>query len=389
MVRINIKFIILTVMAFLFAYLFGGNLPYRVFYGFLLIIIFSYSYVINRLKDFDIEVEFNKINYIRGEKAEFIMNVYNDGFLPNYCTFVKNINLKKFDKKYNGDLFTIPTYDYSRIKKEITLNKRGFYDFGEAEVVINDLFFLISRKKLIKKKYEIKVYPKIHAFTNDFLIKNDVFKKFINSKTGREDLYTVRDVRKYTDGDNPKKIHWKISARYGELYVRNVDNVIGQQCDIMLDMSSLDSEPEETLLEDRGIDLLCSMVNYMMLKGVKSRVFINNLKMKNYYVENTSDFKELLEYFVSNKSCGERLFSNFIWTNQPEINASNFIVIICKKLTGNIAEAVLALQSSGKEIYVFYGFQENNKNYCKRLQKIGINALNIEEAEKLLYKTGE
>lgn len=389
MVKINIKFVILTLLAFVFAYLFGGNLPYRVFYAFLLIIIFSFIYILNRFKDFDVEVEFDKKNYVRGDKAEFNMNVYNDGFLPNYCTFVKNINLKDFDPKYKGDLFTIPNYDYAKVKKDIVLNRRGSYDFGEVEAVVNDLFFLLSRKKIIKKNYEIKVYPKIHVISSELLIKNDVFKKFINSKNGREDLYTVRDVRKYTDGDNPKKIHWKISARYGELYVRNVDNVIGQQCDIMLDMSILDSDPSLDLLEDRGIDLLCSMVNYMMLQGIKSRVFINNSKMKSFNVTNASDFKELEEYFVNNESKGDRLFSNFIWTNLPEINTSNFIGIICRKLTSNIMEAVLAMQSSGKEIYVFYGLQEENSKYSRKLKKVGINALNIEEAEKLLYKIGE
>lgn len=389
MVKVNIKFIILTILAFVFAYLFGGNLPYRVFYAFLLIIIFSLFYVFNRLKDFDAEVEFDKKNYVRGEKAEVIMNMYNDGFVANYCTFVKNINLQNFDPKYNGDLFTIQTYNYARVKKEIVLNRRGSYDFGEVEAVVNDLFFFISLKKILKKNYEIRVYPKIHSISSEILIKNDVFKKFVNSKNGRENLYTVRDVRKYTDGDNPKKIHWKISARYGELYVRNVDNVIGQQCDIMLDMSLVDSDDSIELLEDRGIDLLCSMVNYMMLKGVKSRIFINNLKMKNFNVTNVSEFKELIEYFVNNESKGERLFSNFIGTNLPEISSSNFIGIICRKLTSNIMDAILAMQSSGKEIYVFYGFQEEDTNYSSKLQKVGINALNIGEAEKLLYKIGE
>ena len=384
MFKVNIKYIVLLSIAFIISYIFGGKLLYSVFYALLIMLLYELIYIFNRSKTVEFSVELENKIYIRGENTEIFMNVSNNSSLENYYMHVFNINFNEFDNKYKGDLFSLGSYEVLHFKKNISLSRIGKYNFGNIEYTTYGPMFLTSSKKKIIEDTELRVYPKVYKIKDDLQVKNDVFKKFILSKTGREDLYTVRDVRKYVDGDNPKKIHWKISARYGDLFVRNVDNVMGQQCDLLLDMNSLKIDEEEDM--QRGIELCVSIVNYMVLNGVRSRIYVNNSPMKNFKVATPNEFNELMNYFVDNKSNGNRIFSNFISTNIDELKGSNWIGVICKTLNDNIVETLMKMQDLCSTIFVFYGSCEFGKAYVNKFSRLGINCISLNEAENLFYK---
>ena len=53
-----------------------------------------------------------------------------------------------------------------------------------------------------------------------------------------EDLSSPSDVRAYQTGDSMKKIHWKLSARKGELLVRRYDEQVLQDALVLMDCSA-------------------------------------------------------------------------------------------------------------------------------------------------------
>jgi hypothetical protein len=79
----------------------------------------------------------------------------------------------------------------------------------------------------------------------------------------------------------------------------------------------LDMSKENMNMDDHGIgeeqivDLAASLVNYMNLKGIKTKLFVNNLMGRRFDIDNKENFNELMEFFKHKKVMGKIIFQNF------------------------------------------------------------------------------
>lgn len=223
--------------SYIFALVQGGNLPYRIFHGLLLTFLISLLYILFKPKNIIVQLKFNKAVYCTGDNHEFTTIIKNYGIIPAPYVVLKNKTLAKISPKYIGDAVWLGIDESKWLKTIVRFNSRGIYNFGEINLSISDLFSVFERSKSMNLSFPVKVYPKIYEL-DKFLIKgSDIFKNAVSSKTTIEDLYSTKDIRKYYQGDNLKRVNWKVSAKHGELYVRDLDTVSGEESNLFLDMS--------------------------------------------------------------------------------------------------------------------------------------------------------
>ena len=76
--------------------------------------------------------------------------------------------------------------------------------------------------------------------SNDFYGTSNEKKTKLNNKFIRdiENSIFIKDIRKYKIGDSLKRIHWKVSAKYGELYTKNYEMYSNEEYNIFLDMNN-------------------------------------------------------------------------------------------------------------------------------------------------------
>lgn len=388
MLKVNYKFFIITIISLVLAIMLGGNLPYAVFYTLFISIILSALYIWNRRKSFSIDVDMEENVYSRGDSDSITINVGNDGNFANYYTIIKNNTVEKFDNKYNGNMFTLKGNDNVLIKNDITFNERGIFNFGDISWSIRDVLFIFKYSSNANIDFKVKVYPKVKKINKEFMIKNYVFQKTLSNKSGYEDPYTVRDVRKYSDGDNLKKIHWKISAKHNELYVKNMDNIMGQHCDLFMDMSEIrDITQDDYENQELSVEFCVSLINHMFSKGLKTTLHINNLSPAEYEIEYKEDFLMLMDYFLENKSIGKRLFSNYIKTKSLKLRNSNWVGIICVYFNEGIVDELISLKDYGCDVNLFYMISETiQNNKIEKLKSMGIKCINISKATSEIYE---
>lgn len=366
----------------------GGNLPYVIFYTLFLAICMSAIYIINRRKSIYINVDMEESVFVRGQSSSITINVGNESNLPNCYLLLKNDMLSKFDDKYKGNVVSLMGSDDIIIRNNIRLKNRGIYDFGNVFWSIRDIFFIFQYSSNAKNNFCVKVYPRVKEIKRDFIIKNYVFQNVIRNKSGYEDPYTMSDVRKYNYGDSLKKVHWKVSAKYNELYVKNLDNVIGQHCHLFMDMS----ESEYSLMQDdeneeKAVEFCLSFVKYMLDKGLKTTLHINNLENKEYEINHDGDFPILMDYFLENKSIGKRYFPNYIKTNSQKVHNNNWVGIICIKFYEEMTDELVALNESGCDVNLFYEITESlQRNNIEKLKNLGIKCINISELVDEIYE---
>ncbi len=381
MVKISKKIVFLTMVAFIFAYVSGGNLPYSIFYIFLVVITLGIIYMSIVNKHLHAKIKYDSKTYSTFDRATITIIVENQGIIPVPYVYVKSKALLPLAEGYRGDLVFLGSDKSKWINNEIFFAKRGIYDFGDISLEISDLFCIFKSVKNIQSKLEIKVYPKVYDLSHINLSGRDSYDNLINSKSGIDDFTLIKDIRKYSIGDNLKKVHWKLSAKHGELYVKNFDSVAGKECNLIVNMhvDNLRSDLSGSV-EEGMVDFTVSLTKYMMDSKIKTKLFVHAQEQKNLEVEFKEDFLGVMEYFLKCKSDGTLQFTSFIKSSLRHIPKGNWIGIISIAVDDNLRNVLMNLRNMGYKVNVFYYgnlvYEFKNINLLKNL---GIECINFKE----------
>lgn len=377
--RVNIKFIILIIIAFVFAFLSGGNLPYRIFYGLLAALILSLIFITLKIRDIKVETKLNKESYYAGDTGEIKISICDSGIISVPYVQVNNNMLAQFVANYNGDALSSSITKDETIKNDLEFKLRGNYDFSETTIKITDLFNIFSYTKHIKDNNLITVYPKVYELHNIVFRGNGNFAHAINQKSSVEEPCSTRDVRKYKNGDNLRRIHWKLSAKYGELYVKNLDTISAEECNIFLDMNRENYEFDKTgIAEEEIVDFCCSLINYMVEKNLESYLYLNNKDGKRFCISSRDNFNEMLDFFVHTKSDGILSQGKYIDMCTHFLPKSSWIGVIRINIDPKTIEKLVKLKDSGYRVTLFHlGKQDNSKHIMNQMEELGIECIDI------------
>jgi len=108
-------------------------------------------------------------------------------------------------------------------KLRLTGARRGYYPIGPLEITSGDFLGLYSRSRRTGSAEHVIVYPRI------FPVDTRLVPSLYPMGAARADRRLFRDpthavgVREYVHGDELKSIHWKATARRGDLQVKLLD----------------------------------------------------------------------------------------------------------------------------------------------------------------------
>jgi hypothetical protein len=381
MIRVNKKIAFMGIAAFIFAFISGGNLPYSIFYVFLITIVLGMIYMLFTKKNLYAKFRYDSRFYNVGDTANIRIIVENLGIIPTPYVYIKSQILLELIEGYRGDLIFLGVDKSTWINNEIFFTKRGVYNLGNISIEVNDLFCIFKSVKNIRNKLDIMVYPKVYDLENINLSGRDCYENLINSKSGIDDLTLIKDIRKYNIGDNLKKVHWKLSAKHGEMYVKNFDSISGKECNLFINMHSDNLRNDLSgIIEEDMVDFSVSLTKFMMNSRIKTRLFIHAKEQKNIEVEYKEDFLGVMEYFLKAKSDGTSQFTNFIKSNLRHVPRGNWIGIVSIAVDDNLRDVLMNLKEIGYRVNVFYYgnsiYEFKNINLLKNM---GIDCINFKE----------
>lgn len=377
MITINKKNISIVIVLFIFAFVQGGNLPYYIFYATALVFATSVIFILVQRATLDVEVKSEKDCYSVGDEAELLIIVKSVGFTP--WVLVKNEGILKFDSEYKGEVVEVSFSSNRWLRKSINFKKRGIYSFGTSTLIVEDLFGFFKYEKKICRKFEIRVYPKIYDVKRFLSGGRDVINHLNNNIGTGEDIFSSKDVRKYIAGDNLKKIHWKISAKHGELYVKNYDTISGEECCIFLNMSEANKFQDQSgIREENIVDFSVSIISYMLYNYIRSKIFINVKDSMVFEVENQQDFDGVMDFFLKQTSDGTNDFMNFINSRLQELFKCTWIGIITMRIDEDMLNNIMKIKNSRCKITIFYDIQDEKQLEIETaLNRIGIECIDI------------
>lgn len=381
MLRVSKLYIIILIAAFLLTQLLGGILVYYIFYCLLFVLIYGTVYIFLQRYFIDAEVKLEERMYFSGDEVECLTKVKCSSAIAAPFVLVNCQTIREEAGGYAGEFTNLTLEEDRWIRSTIQFSHRGIYDFGNIELKIKDLFQVFELRKVIDCSAEIKVYPKVYELQRLSIGGKDIYQHALDIKSNNEDIFTIRDVRKYIEGDSLKRIHWKVSAKHGELYVKNSDNISGEEFTIFLDMNKrnlyLDNYGKS---EEAMVELCISMVSYMLQKGISVKVFINSSKAHCMIIGTKEQLMNLKEFFVKEKSDGDCKFSQFILDNFSKLHRNNGMAIITSEIERDLCECLMRIKNNGYAITYFYSvILETTLENLEMLKNIGIESQSVEK----------
>lgn len=142
--------------------------------------------------------------------------------------------------------------------------RRGVFHFRAVSFSTRFPFGLFHQGRRRDMTAELVVYPRLGEVAAEFLGRTRALALSHQRARGAQGEEEFRNLREYRHGDNPRRIHWKSSAKLGKPLVRELEAVVSQRVLVILD-TRCPSSGEETL--EVAISFAATLARELMSRG--------------------------------------------------------------------------------------------------------------------------
>jgi len=116
-----------------------------------------------------------------------------------------------------------------------TAARRGVYPLRAVTYATRFPFGLFHQGRARALPGELVVYPRLGVVSAELLGRARALALAQRRSRGARGEEEFRDLREYRHGDNPRRIHWKTSAKLGKPLVREFESVASERARLLLD----------------------------------------------------------------------------------------------------------------------------------------------------------
>ncbi|MCL2253968.1 MAG: DUF58 domain-containing protein [Lachnospiraceae bacterium] len=335
--------------------IYGGTISYAFFYAVLLIPILSFTYLFYVYLRFAVHQEIKTRNIVAGVPVPYGFFLCNEGYTA-FTSVAVNLHSDYstvLDVNDNDEFHLFPR-DKMYFDTNIICKYRGEYDVGVKKLIITDFFGIF--------RVSYKMPTTIRAIVKPRIIKLDSLDDIPESETHVQsylkEVINEQDVtsRNYTSGDSMKRIHWKLTAKSGELKVRNEIGTLKKKILLMTDFERVSDDMHEYLpLENQIIEQTIALLYYFVRHSIPAEVIFSQNEMENRNISDISDFNNLYEELAVLNFRRDKSFIELFSTASLKgfTVSATIIIMVIRELSAEIFSEITVLSLSGKILIVY------------------------------------
>lgn len=151
----------------------------------------------------------------------------------------------------------------AKLMASLVARRRGLLKLDVLEVSTTFPFGFIRRTKRLHVPQELVVYPRIGVLNRRLAMEYreavDAAAMTSNRRGGNDEFYGIRE---YRDGDNVRAIHWRSSARTGQLMIREMAANAPPQLIVVLNLRTWKQRQDSLEIVEQAIELAAALVCY-------------------------------------------------------------------------------------------------------------------------------
>ena len=173
---------------------------------------------------------------------------------------------------------------------ELRAVPRGRYAFQTVKLTIEDPFALAHADLEQGEPQALVVYPRLvrldRLFSEGGAHAQDGRRLLLRRPTG----YELHSVREYVEGESLRKVHWRSTARRGQLMVKELEDAPRDEVAVLLDGHAPRGELFEVAVRAAG-----SVLQAHFRHGRRCALVVNSTARESQAVTNESDWRRALE----------------------------------------------------------------------------------------------
>lgn len=121
-------------------------------------------------------------------------------------------------------------------RRTLVVLRRGRYTLGPVTVELQEPLGIFRVRREVAAEAVLTVYPRVVPVDELAVLPRQPFGQQRVDTRAWQDPSSLADVRPFRPGDNPKHIHWKLSARLDELHVKEFELRATTDCFLFVDL---------------------------------------------------------------------------------------------------------------------------------------------------------
>ena len=354
--------------------LIAGRNPALLALGIVLLLIVAVSTIWRNLALSGVTYQrsFDRSHVFPGEPVEMTVTVTNGKSLPLTWLRMSDILpvspetdnvISQASTKASEKYILINSYSmHSRelVSRAVTLQfpTRGTYTLGPITFQSGDVFTLFTIERTHNYLSKIVVYPTIEEIEELGLPAKEPFGELKVLTSLFTDPIKTRGIRDYQPQDRFRDVHWKATARRGELQTKIYDPSTGMTLAVFLNVATMTRHwlgfyPE---LMEKAISVAASMANYGVEQGWGVGVYANgsfpgsDQPIRVPPGRSPNQLTHILEALAAVTEFGTASIDIMMLRESPKLPWVSTIVLVTAVVTEEIMGALSNLQEAGRRV---------------------------------------
>lgn len=288
----------------------------------------------------------------KGGQTVFLVTLQNPSILPTFARI-------EIDPGRRGALaadgigrhLALPARGEVVAAFQISAKHRGVFEIGVTSISRYDALGLFRVKQRHDATCRLTVMPLVHPLESLPLIPAIPDATAQTVRHDDEDYTSVSDLRKYQPTDPYKKIHWKMTAKRGELISKNFEATQKTSAIFYLDNSPIAASSEFVLAaEDAMLEALVSAAKYCTELAYPLSLRYPAAPETDF----TTDFAKLYRIAAAVEFDADDAFETFLRHDTIRPGLPMNLVLFAQIVTPALCTILQDLQLTGRNVILYY-----------------------------------
>jgi uncharacterized protein (DUF58 family) len=161
-------------------------------------------------------------------------------------------------------------------KARTVCRQRGHFRLGPVTATSGDPFGLFRKRRVLMLERDILVLPRVLPIAGFVLFTGGLPGRGRSSRRALQTTTNATTIREYTQGDAFNRIHWRSSAHYNKLMIKEFDLDPAVDAWIFLDLSDTVQAGEgEHSTEEYGVTIAATIAVYLLRQDLSVGMIVN------------------------------------------------------------------------------------------------------------------
>lgn len=202
---------------------------------------------------------------IAGELSEVHYLVTNrKRWLACFALNISEVDIDgRLGKAPDAFAFYIPPGGTATAMAQLLPLQRGRVTLRCVRIACTFPFGFVRQVRHVPRVAEVAVYPRVGSLNRQLALR---YREAVtsgsmtsNMRGGQDEFYGLRE---YRPGDNVRSIHWRRTARTGQVMVREMTSNAPPQMTVVLNLRGSSGEGEDIVQAERAIELAATLICY-------------------------------------------------------------------------------------------------------------------------------